>query len=410
MTTMVTRDQLVLEANVRLDTGDVTGLAESIAANGVITPLTVRPNGSDGTFYVTAGHRRLAAIDLLLEQGAWTTQSEIPVFVRIEETDADRIVTQVVENLQREALDPIEEGLAYHALTEAGRSQRDIAHQVGVNQSTVSRRLALLKLSTSAQALVRTGALDPDLGVLMAKLPHEVQDELVAAGRIDSWAIEQAIERVKQEHELAKLVKAVEKAGYVLVEPDEVPEDWGVKDTFRSVEEVTEVVPTGEGQPVLIGRLTYSGPCIMLMGKKRAPKNADEAAAAKEKLDRKAARLGRKAYLDSLRKLVSRQTPAKLAPLVFELYAPTTPTSAKQICEVLDLEPVQTAEGKPDYQATVMAWAGMDPKGRAQVAAAILFAERSYNEPIKAVLAEAGIEPEDQVVRRIRAELETEQA
>lgn len=118
-------------------------LASSIREKGVIQPILVleRPNDS---YMIIAGERRFRASKLAGKQ-------EIPAIIRsysIEET----MEIALIENLQREDLNPMEEAIAYKNLVDTfGLSQEDIAQKIGKNRSTVANSLRLLKLPTAIQ-------------------------------------------------------------------------------------------------------------------------------------------------------------------------------------------------------------------------------------------------------------------
>jgi len=127
-------------------------LVASIRAHGLLQPVVVcRAPG--GGYHLIAGERRWRAAKLAgLER--------IPVVLREELGDADRLALALIENLQREDLTPIEEARAYHHLrTELGLSQEEIAGRVGKDRSTVANALRLLQLPLEVQELVDAGTL-----------------------------------------------------------------------------------------------------------------------------------------------------------------------------------------------------------------------------------------------------------
>ena len=125
-------------------------LSESIASQGLLQPLVVRP--ASGGYQLIAGERRLRACQM-------AGLVKVPVVVR-QATDQQALLLALLENLQREDLDPLEEARAYARLAEDfGLTQEEIASGVGRERSTVTNTMRLLKL------------------------PREIQDDL-AAGRI----------------------------------------------------------------------------------------------------------------------------------------------------------------------------------------------------------------------------------
>ena len=113
-------------------------LAESIKEHGVIQPILVEDNGKGG-FYIIAGERRTRAARLAGLQ-------EVPVRIKKFSTQK-KLEVALIENIQREDLNPVEEAQAYKKLMELGNlSQDDVAKRVGKNRSTVANCLRLLKL------------------------------------------------------------------------------------------------------------------------------------------------------------------------------------------------------------------------------------------------------------------------
>ena len=125
-------------------------LASSIEANGLLQPIVVRAAAAN--YELIAGERRLRAVGIL----GW---DEVPSIVR-EASDKTLLVLALVENLQREALNPLEEAEGYASLSEQfDMKQADIAAAVGKNRSTVANLLRLLKLPVSVRRLVEDGSL-----------------------------------------------------------------------------------------------------------------------------------------------------------------------------------------------------------------------------------------------------------
>lgn len=126
-------------------------LTASIRDNGVLQPLVVRRAG-DGGYQLIAGERRLRAAQRAgLER--------VPIVVR-DVNDGEALELALVENLQRENLNPLEEARAYQRLgDEFGLAQEDIAQRVGKSRSTVTNSLRLLQLSPDVLAQVASGAL-----------------------------------------------------------------------------------------------------------------------------------------------------------------------------------------------------------------------------------------------------------
>ncbi|MFM6932376.1 MAG: ParB/RepB/Spo0J family partition protein [Novosphingobium sp.] len=133
------------------DEAALTELAESIAARGVIQPIIVRPVGQ-GRFQLVAGERRWRAAQR-------AQLHEIPALVR-ELSDRDVMALALIENLQREDLNPVEEARAYHRLSEEeGLTQAEIARFVDKSRSHVANFQRLLQLPDGVLDHVQEGRL-----------------------------------------------------------------------------------------------------------------------------------------------------------------------------------------------------------------------------------------------------------
>ena len=126
-------------------------LTHSIAMHGVVSPITVR-RASDGYYQIIAGERRWRAA-----RSAGLT--EIPALV-IEADDKTVMELALIENLQRQDLNPIEEAQGYHSLMEEyGLTQEQVAERVGKSRPAVANALRLLSLPAEAQQMLADGTL-----------------------------------------------------------------------------------------------------------------------------------------------------------------------------------------------------------------------------------------------------------
>jgi ParB family chromosome partitioning protein len=124
-------------------------LAASIRSQGIVQPLLVRPIGN-ARYEIVAGERRWRAAQL-------AGLTEIPVLVR-QLSDMEVMAAALIENLQREDLNPLEEARAMAALREqCGLSQDDLAHTLGKSRPAVANALRLLNLSSAAQDALEKG-------------------------------------------------------------------------------------------------------------------------------------------------------------------------------------------------------------------------------------------------------------
>ena len=169
-------------------------LARSIAENGLLQPLLVRsaPGGAPGEYELVAGERRLRAVKRL----GWV---DVPAITRQVEDDA-LLVFALVENLQREALNPIEEAEGYRALeAEHGLSHAAIARSVGKSRSTVANMLRLLNLPASVRKLVENTNLTTGHARALLGVSDPVQLAELARRAVQSgWSVREVERRVRR--------------------------------------------------------------------------------------------------------------------------------------------------------------------------------------------------------------------
>ena len=126
-------------------------LASSIRERGLVQPLVVRPKGSD-KYEIVAGERRWRAAQR-------ANLHQVPVVIRAL-TDQEAIEVAIIENVQREDLNPIEEGEGYKALMDGhDYTQEDLSKVIGKSRSHLANTLRLLKLPKRVRELVRNGDL-----------------------------------------------------------------------------------------------------------------------------------------------------------------------------------------------------------------------------------------------------------
>ena len=157
------------------DEEELQALSDSIATHGIVQPLTVRQLES-GYYQIIAGERRWRAARL-------AGLREVPVVV-MEADDKTTMELALIENLQRQDLNPVEEALGYQSLiSEYGLTQEDAAQRVGKSRPTITNALRLLSLCPEVLEQVRSGKLTPGhaRAVLSLKTPAQQKD---AAQRI----------------------------------------------------------------------------------------------------------------------------------------------------------------------------------------------------------------------------------
>jgi ParB family chromosome partitioning protein len=147
-----------------MDDGRLEELAASIKANGIIQPILVRRTGN--TYRIIAGERRWRAAQKAGLQ-------RVPVVVRdVADGDKQLLELALIENLQRESLNPVDEALAYQRLAdEFSLTQEQIAAAVGKDRSSVANFMRLLKLPEEVRADLASGALSTGHARALLALP-----------------------------------------------------------------------------------------------------------------------------------------------------------------------------------------------------------------------------------------------
>lgn len=190
----------------RFDDESLQELADSISQHGIIQPLTVRKLSS-GYYQIIAGERRWRAARLAGLQ-------EVPVIV-IEADDRKAAELAMIENLQREDLNPMEEAAGFQSLIESYHmTQEEAAQRVGKSRSAVTNALRLLGLMPSVRKLVEEGKLSAGHARALVPLSPSLQES--AANAIVSGGLS-----VRQTEALVKRLSAEKKEAQAK-DPDEV--------------------------------------------------------------------------------------------------------------------------------------------------------------------------------------------
>ena len=167
-----------MQPRTHFDEGSLEGLADSIRTHGVVQPLLVRRQGE--RFELIAGERRWRAARL-------AGLSKVPIVVK-DVPDRDLLEIALIENIQRENLNPIEEAQAYQRLIEnVGLTQEALAARVGRDRSYITNYLRLLKLPDDLQKLVIEGRLSTGhartiLGVSHVDLQRKIARQVIDGG------------------------------------------------------------------------------------------------------------------------------------------------------------------------------------------------------------------------------------
>lgn len=198
-------------------------LSESIKTYGILQPILVQKK--DGYYEIIAGERRWRAA---FKAGL----KEIPVIIR-EYTDKEILELSLIENIQREDLNPIEEAEAYKRLIdEFGMSQEEMAKRVSKSRSAVANSLRLLKLEGDVRKMLVDGQLS--MGHARALLPLEIAEEQIEVAR-------KVADRQLSVRETEKLVRDILKtgagSGTKAVKTEQPQEDPSIAVIYKQIEE-----------------------------------------------------------------------------------------------------------------------------------------------------------------------------
>jgi ParB family chromosome partitioning protein len=169
------------QPRTRIDEAELTDLANSMQASGLLQPILVRPR--DGGYELIAGERRWRAAERL----GWP---RIPAVVK-EVDDRTLLTLALIENLQRDDLSPIDEAAGYRRLGEEFHvGQAEIARVVGRDRSTVANLLRLLQLPPDVQAMVHEKRLSAGHARALLGLSDASRQSALAAEAIDQeWSV-----------------------------------------------------------------------------------------------------------------------------------------------------------------------------------------------------------------------------
>src|ERR1035438_366464 len=173
-------DRNPFQTRTQVNEDQLAELAASIAANGVVQPILVRPQ-ANGRFQLIAGERRWRASQL-------AGKATIPAILR-QVSDEQAMEITIVENLQRADLNPMEQARAFERLSrEFHMTQEQMAVRTGKDRATVANFLRLLRLPTSVQSRVEAG--DLSFGHARTLLAFEHAEEMEkAAQRISALSL-----------------------------------------------------------------------------------------------------------------------------------------------------------------------------------------------------------------------------
>ncbi len=175
----------------QFDEEGISELAASIAQHGLLQPLTVRPL-ADGTYQLVAGERRWRASRL-------AGLDEVPVIVR-EMNDREAAEIALIENLQREDLNPMEEAVGLSTLMETyGLTQEETAKAVSKSRPAVTNALRLLHLPGAVRDLVGSGQLSAGHARAILSFADEEQQVAAAKAAVENgWSVREVERQAKK--------------------------------------------------------------------------------------------------------------------------------------------------------------------------------------------------------------------
>ena len=179
------------QPRTRMDPGSLEDLAASIKAQGLIQPISVRPISS-GRYEIIAGERRWRASQI-------AGLTEVPVLIR-EIPDDAALAMSLIENIQREDLNPLEEAAGLQRLIdEFGMTHQQAADAVGRSRSAASNLLRLLQLAKPAQDLLMAGDIEMGHARAILAAPKTEQGRLAAEVADKGWSVRETEKRVTRE-------------------------------------------------------------------------------------------------------------------------------------------------------------------------------------------------------------------
>ncbi len=175
------------QPRTRLDTDSLEELTKSIKEKGVVQPIVVRK--TDAGYELIAGERRLRAVKAL-------GYATVPSIVR-DASDSEILELALVENLQREDLNPLEEALAYKCLIdEFGLSHQEIGEKVSKERSTITNRLRLLQLPRRIREYLLGGRITEGHGRALLTISNRARQMEICRKIIDKGLAVRDVEKM----------------------------------------------------------------------------------------------------------------------------------------------------------------------------------------------------------------------
>lgn len=194
-----TKDSLLIELNKiknnsdqprkSFDNDSLVELAESIKNHGIIQPLILKKEGSE--YIIVAGERRWRAAKIL-------GLKEVPAIV-MELTEKEVLEISIIENIQRQDLNPIEEGLAYiRLLSDFKLTQEELSKRIGKSRVTIANVMRLTNLDKRVQQYLIDGVLSEGHGRALLRIPYmDIQYEVAQRAIDDKLSVRELENQVK---------------------------------------------------------------------------------------------------------------------------------------------------------------------------------------------------------------------
>jgi ParB family transcriptional regulator, chromosome partitioning protein len=227
------------QPRLQLREDSLAELAESIREQGVLQPLIVRAVATgDAAYEIVAGERRWRAARL-------AGLTAVPVIVR-ELTDREALAVALIENLQREDLNPIDQAQSMSRLVEEfGMTHEEIAKALGRSRAGVTNFLRLLELDDGVKQAMVAGTLD--MGHARALLPLDPKRQVALAGKIErlGWSVRKVEKTVKA------LLEEAPEAGAKPTSAIDLQTRWLERQLARELGEKVSIRPGPNGDYVL---------------------------------------------------------------------------------------------------------------------------------------------------------------
>lgn len=195
-------DLIDVGANVRVDPGELEGLAASIRAHGLAQPIKAIGPHADGRYRLVYGQRRLLATK---QAGLATVTAIVEPTSDVDEPGPRRSIVQLIENLQRADLNPIDEAKALRAVLDADKklTQVALADELGRSQQWIAGMLRLLETADGVQAHLQAGELTAAHGKAIAAVEVALQPAFAKRVVEGGWSAHETERQAKVEVQLA---------------------------------------------------------------------------------------------------------------------------------------------------------------------------------------------------------------